>query len=348
MKKTTFYILTILLLQSINSFSQENFERKNLNDKYSWNNSTKNERNEYYFGIKPINSSKSEFHFRYEKSSQIIDLYSENGIDFKGQVVNLIQENKTVKTDYGKDSRAFNYLFEKVEIANSKATKAGQLILNQKSYSIPTDSLINNWSFGWTDCGAIKFDYKVKTNIYRKSYTCAKNQNDSLEYVSKIKKLTDSLNQILDLKKSYDNFSSKLPKGKSYTIDGWINMYIMTEKQNEGWKKTKPIRDYKKSIKDTIDNYLEQKLNELIPNSTELDCFDEYRLTFSKNGKLKKMKVDMGFWERMFDKDYKKCKGILRKAFKEIKIDFVDPKYEFYRNLSFGQKDIYIYDPTIY
>jgi phosphoribosylaminoimidazole-succinocarboxamide synthase len=60
------------------------------------------------------------------------------------------------------------------------------------------------------------------------------------------------------------------------------------------------------------------------------------------------MKVDMGFWERLSDKDYKKCKRVLKKAFREIKIDFVDPKYEFSRELSFGQKGIYIYDRMIY
>lgn len=335
-------------MTSISSFSQQEFERKKLNDKYSWNNSTQDERNEYYFGIKPVKSSKSEYHFRYKKSNQIIDLQSENGINFKGQIINLIQENKEVKTDYGKDSRAFNYIFERKEIPSSEASKAGQLILNQKSYSIPTDSLINNWSFSWMDCGAIKFDYKVKTNFYQKTYTCARNQKDSLEFVIEIKKLTDSLSQILELKKSYDDFNSRLPKGKYYTIGGWIIMYIMTEKQSEGWRNGKPIRDYKKSIKDTIDNYLELKLNELIPNSTELNCYDDYSLTFSKKGKLKSMKVNMGFLERMFDNDYKKCRRILKKAFRKIKIDFIDPKYEFYRNLRFGQKEIYIYDPTVY
>ena len=79
-----------------------------------------------------------------------------------------------------------------------------------------------------------------------------------------------------------------------------------------------------------------------------MDCYDSYYLTFSRNGKLKKVTVNMGFWERIFDKDYKKCKRIIKKAFKEIRIDFVDPKYEFYRKLSFGDQGINIYDPTIY
>jgi hypothetical protein len=348
LKKTTFYISTILLLISFSSFSQQGFERKNLNDDYNWNNSTKDERNQYYFDVEPIVSSKSKYHFRYEKSSQIVDLYSNDGIDFNGQIVNYIQEKKEVKTDYGKELRAFNYLSEKSEISKIEASKAGRLILDEKSFSIPTDSLIPNWSFGWTDCGAINFDYKVNGDFYRKRYVCAKNQRDSLKYVVRIKKLTDTISQITGLKDSYDKFSYKLPKGKSYVIDGWITMYKMSDEQIAYRKETEPIRDYQKSIKDTIDNYLEFELNRLIPNSAELDCFDDYRLTFNKNGSLKSMKVNMGFWERMFDKDYKKCRRVLKKTFKEIRIDFVDPKYIFYRGLSFGGKEIYITDPTLY
>ena len=303
MKNTTFYILSFLLFSSISLFSQEKFERTNLDEKYYWNNSTQNERNKYYFGIDSISSSKSEYHFRYEKSSQIIDLKSDNGVDFTGQITNIIQENKEIKTHYGESSRAYNYLFEKKEITVSNASKAGRFILNQNFYSIPTDSLIKNWKFGWFDCSEIKFDFKVNEKLYQKNYTCLKNQNDSVEFVIEINKLTDNLNQILDLKNSYDNFKDRLPKGKSYTINGSVIMYIMTASQSEGWKNGKPIRDYKKSIKVTIDNYLEKRLNELIPNSAELKCYDDFSLTFTRKGKLKSIKVDMKFWERIFDKD---------------------------------------------
>jgi len=324
------------------------FERKNLNDKYSWNNSTQYERNEYYFGLESINSSKSKYHFRYEKSSQIIDLYSENGINFKGQIINYIQENKEIKTEYGRESKAYNYLFEVSKIREDNASKSGQLIIKEQSYSIPTDSLIANWNFGWLDCGSIRFEYKIKSKIHRKIYTCPQNQLDSIKFVTEVKTLKDTIALILNLNKSKDSFQNKIPKGKSYTIDGWINMYKLTDKQIAYRKETEPIRDYQKSIKDTIDNYLERELNRLIPNSTDLDCFDDYRLTFKKNGRLKSMKVDMGFWERIFDKDYQKCRKILKKSFRNITIDFVDPKYVFYRNLSFGGKEIYITDQTLY
>ena len=330
------------------SFSQDNLTRKDLNEDIGSTYLTEFNQAEYYFDLLPLENSKYAFHFRYIKSGQIIDLLSENNEDFSGQIVNFIQETKEVKTEYGYNTEPINYIFNKVKIADTSATKIGQYILKEKTNEIPTDSLIPKWNFNWLDCGAIKFKYKVADKISNQTYTCAQNQNDSIAYVVDIKNLNDMLSNDLELKSSFDNFTNNLPKGASYKIDGWITMFKLSKKQLEWRKKNKPIRDYLKTVKDTIDNYLEFELNRLIPNSAELDCFDEYRLTFNKNGRLKSMKVDMGFWERMFDKDYQKCRRILKKAFKEIKIDFTDPKYMFYRDLSFGGKEIYITDPTLY
>ena len=342
-------VLTFLaLFATLQATSQNKFQRINLNDKLSWNNSTRDARNEYYFGLKSVSTSKNQYHFRYQNSNQIIDLYSDNGVNFKGKIINTAQENREIKTNYGTDSKAFNYIYETEEIQKSAATKAGKFILSTESYSIPTDSLIKNWNFNWLDCSGIDIDYKVKSKLFTKSYSCPWNQKDSTNYVIELKTLMDTLNEFLNVKNSYSQFKNRLPKGKSYTVNGWINMYVMTDKEHEAWKKSEPIRNFQKSIKDTIDNYLEMELNRLIPNSTELKCYDEYRLTFSKNGRLKKMDVDLGFWEKFTDKDYKACKRILKRAFRKIRIDFIDPKYTFQRDLVFGQKEIYIADPTIY
>lgn len=341
-------LILFCLLINIKAISQSQLQKKNLNDEYSWNKSTQEERNEYYFGVKPINLSIEKYHFRYVKYGQIVELRSENGIEFSGQLINEITESKPIKTEYGSDSKPTNYVFEFVELDKINSSKIGQLILNEKIYQIPTDTLIDNWNFNWLHCGSINFYYKTENNISSKTYTCPWNQNDTIKKAKSIKNIDNKLNEVFKLKEKYSEFTSKLEKGKSYSKDGYIQMYLMTEKESQGWKNGKPIRDYKKSIKDTIDNYLEFKLNKLIPNSTELNCYDDYSLTFSKKGKLKKMKVDMGFWEKLSDKEYKKCKRILKKVFKEIKIEFVDPKYEFYRELSFGKKGIYIYDPTVY
>lgn len=322
--------------------------RKNLNEEIGSTYLTEFNQAVFYFDLLPLENSAYNFHFRYIKSGQIIDLYSKDKLSFSGQIINFIQETKEVKTEYRYNAEPINYVFNKLQIADTSATKLGKYILKEKTNEIPTDSLISKWNFNWLDCGAIKFKYKLVDKISNQTYTCAQNQNDSIAYVVDIKNLKDMLSNDLELKSSFDNFTNELPKGASYKIDGWITMFKLSEKQLEWREKNKPMRDYLKTVKDTIDNYLEFELNRLIPNSAELDCFDDYRLTFNKNGRLKSMKVDMGFWERMFDKDYQKCRRILKKAFRKIKIDFIDPKYVFYRDLSFGGKEIYITDPTLY
>lgn len=329
-------------------FGQSNLRKIDLNENYSWMNHSEEEINEYYFGLKLINNSKNKYHFRYIKTGQIIDITSNDGIEFSGQLINETTEYKSIKTEYGNDSKANNYVYEIKELNKTISKKVGQYIIKQKIYSIPTDSLIINWNFNWLDCSGISLNYKVNDRINLTSYTCPWNQMDTLKYVLQIKRTYKYINQTLDLENEYSKFTSKLEKGKSYSKDSYMMMYILTDKENELIKKGKPQRDYLKSIKDSIDDYLEKELNRLIPNLTELNCYDDYHLIFSKKGKLKSMKVDMGFWERLSDKDYKKCRKILKKVFREIKIDFIDSKYDFYRELSFGQKEIYIYDPTIY
>ena len=158
-------LIIFFVLLSIEGKSQSQFERKDLNENIGSTYLTEYKQAEYYFDLVPLENSKYNFHFRYIKSVQIIDLYKENNGNFSGQITNFIQETKEVKTDYGYNSKPINYVFNKIKIAETKALKLGQYILNTKSNEIPTDSLISNWNFNWLDCGAIKFKYKVKDKI---------------------------------------------------------------------------------------------------------------------------------------------------------------------------------------
>ena len=231
--------------------------RKNLNEEIGSTYLTKFNQAEFYFDLLPLENSEYNFHFRYIKSGQVIDLYSKDKLSFSGQIINFIQETKEVKTEYGYNAEPINYVFNKVKIAHTSATKLGKYILKEKTNEIPTDSLISKWNFNWLDCGALKFKYKLADKISNQTYTCAQNQNDSIAYVVDIKNLKDMLSNDLELKSSFDNFTNELPKGASYKIDDWITMFKLSDKQLEWREKNKPMRDYLKTVKDTIDNYLE-------------------------------------------------------------------------------------------
>jgi hypothetical protein len=137
-------------------------------------------------------------------------------------------------------------------------------------------------------------------------------------------------------------------------------MYLFTVKQEEALRKDQPRRNYLKSIKGTIDSYINSKLDsmEKSKSSTDLSCFEEYHLTFRKNGTLKKiwthpihkMKLMDGLSFYFEDRiDRRRCKRKIREIFKEISLKNFDLQFELYRTFDFTSNyGWYVYDNTIY
>ncbi len=328
--KYTIFIFAIIL--NINLFSQNNLLTSDL---------------DFDFNQSIIQNSESRIHIRFIKDCQIVDLQSNNGRDFTGTLINKIIELKKVKTDYGKDLGSDKYVYEILKLKDKSVSKIGTLLLAEKVFDIPTDTLIIDWNFNWLDCGSIYFNFKIDNSFSSTEYTCPWNQDDSVIYVKKVKNTYDNITAILDLKSKFSDFKNKLEKGKYYSNGFWTT-YVMTDKQSKRWEDNKPQRDYLYSIKDTISNYLNIRLNELIKNPADLDCFDEYYLIFAKNGELKKVSVVETDFDRESKKEFKKCKRFIQTTFEKIKIDFVDPKYEFTRKIGFWNDKVNVYDPTRY
>jgi hypothetical protein len=356
MKKKTLLILSILI--GLNSYSQNELQSVRLSDDYSWRNHSQSELDEFYFNIEPLKNSIYKYHFRHQRDGQIIDVYSENGENFSGELINSITKYKDIRTDYGKDSKADGYIFENIKLNNDSATKVSKLILNQIFYSIPTDTLIAGWDFGWLDCGAISFSFKIKNEFWFSEYTCHWQQNDSINYVPDIKSIYDTISQIFDLQTKYSEFESNLEKGKTYSKNGFVMMYVMTEKQSSEFHKSKSQREYLKSIKDTINTYLKSEIAKHKIQFNGIDCFEEYQLIFNKNGRLEKVKVSDNDKPKLSDgldfyfedkSEIRKCKKLIKQIFKEIDLSSLNLKYKIYRTLSFGnENEVQLRDNTIY
>lgn len=356
MKKTTLLILTILIV--LNSYSQDELHSVKLSDEYSWRSHSQSELNEFYYKVEPITNSMYKYHFRHQRDGQIIDIYSDNGIVFSGELINSITQYKDIKTDYGTDSKADSYIYESVQLNTDSATKIGKMILNQKFYSTPTDTLIAGWNFNWLDCGAISFSFKIQNVFQYSEYTCHWHQHDSINYITTIKTMYDTIGQMLDLQTKYTEFTSKLEKGKTYSKNGSVMMYIMTERQSLAFQKSKPQREYLKSIKDTVDIYLKSEIAKQEIQLNEIDCFENYHLIFNKNGKLNKVEVSDYDKPKLSDgldfyfedkREIRKCKKIIKRIFKEIDLSSFNLKYTIYRTLSFGlENDVQLRDNTIY
>ncbi|KXX71149.1 hypothetical protein AVL50_09970 [Flammeovirga sp. SJP92] len=329
-----------------------------LSDEYSWRSHSQSELNEFYFEVEPIKNSVYKYHFRHQRDGQIIDIYSDNGKVFSGELINSIIQYKDIKTDYGTGSKANSYIYQSIQLNTDSATKVGAMILNQKFYSTPTDTLIAGWNFGWLDCGSISFSFKVQNNFKVSEYTCHRLQNDSINYVTSIKTMYDTIGQILDLQNKYSEFEPKLDKGKTYSKNGFVMMYIMSEKQSLAFQKSKPQREYLKSIKDTVDTYLKAEIVKQKIEFSEIDCIEDYQLTFNKNGKLKDVKVsnydkpklsdglDFYFEEK---REIRKCKKLIKQIFKEIDMSSFNMKFKIYRTLSFGlENEAQLSDNMIY
>ena len=82
-KKPVNLKLTIIsILICANLIGQNSLKKVDLNENYTFEKYSQEELNEYYFGIKPIKFSKIKYHFRFIQYGQIIDLESNNGIEF--------------------------------------------------------------------------------------------------------------------------------------------------------------------------------------------------------------------------------------------------------------------------
>lgn len=327
-------IVLFTLLLSLNLFAQNGLKKIDIDPNFNLANSPYGKLEMYYFKLPEIANSEYKFHFRYIKNSQVVDLFSNDSLSFQGKLLNYIIEKENDKPR--------NYVYQISNLDNNLATKIGKQIFEKKNLDIPTDRLIKNWSYNWFDCGNINLTFKVNNTLFNKNFTCLHNQNDSLEFVNELKKNDLEFNQTLQLEEQFESFKSKLEKGKSYS-NGYWTMYKMTEEQIAGWEIGKPRREYLYSIKDTITNHLEKKLNELVKNVDKLHCYGDFEIVFSKKGQAKRINIS-----EPIDKDDYECKKIIKKALRKIKFDFVDLKYDFTRTINFWDNKINVYDRTIY
>lgn len=346
MKKIALLILSLFI--GFNLYSQNRLQSVRVSEKYSESNHSQSELNEFYFKIKPVENSTYKYHFRHQRDGQIVDIYSDNGTDFSGELINSITKLKRIKRKYGDFFKDDSYIFEKVKLNGESATKIGKLILSQKFYAIPTDTLIPGWKLNGLDCDKISYSFKIDNQFQFSEYICHRAQNDSIHFVPIIKAMYDSISQILDLQTQYSVFESKLEKGNRYSKNGLFMMYIMTDKESERWRKSQPQREYIQSIKDTVDTYLKSEIDKQKIQFDELNSSKEYILFFNKSGKLKKVllsdydkpKLSRGLDFYIKEKrEIRKCKKLIKQIFKEIDLSSFNLKYEIYRTLRFGREN---------
>lgn len=360
--KVTLSTIFFLLLTICVSGQENGLRTKLIDENYSWRNKTAEQLDSFYFDLQPIQTTKFKSHFRISLTGQTIDFYSLDNVKFHGKLTNFITEYITVKSkdsDYDQ-SKKHQYVIEQIDLVQTKVDKFVEGLIKTGQLEIPTDTLISSWQRNFLHCNSLVFQFNIDGKYTKQIFHCPWGQKDSVEFKSIILDNYETLKSTFQLDSLYNSFEAKLPKGKTYSRDGYRMMYKMTDQQSEHWRKSQPHRDFMKSVKDTIDTYLNSELQKQDIKLNGIDCFEDYRLTFGKNGKLKRitlsdydkptLKKSLGLGDYLTDKkEIRKCKRKIKQIFSDIDLSFLKLETEIYRTFSFGlDNKIQLRDDTIY
>lgn len=344
LRKRLISTITIILFFSNALYSQEGKLKIVTEDpRYTWRTHSKSDLDSFYFELPKVNKSHFSTHFRISFTGQIIDLYSNNNSEFKGSLTNIAITNKKLNSSEGQEQKGkTQFIFQVKPIDKQILSQVANHILKSGQDSIPTDTLIKSWNKYFLHCNSIRFEFKINGEYSEQNFHCPWGQNDSLIYKKTIVSNYKYLLKELNLELLYRQFIDELPKGRSYSKDGYMWMYLMTERQLAYYQKIKPHRDYMVSVKDTLNKYLSDTLTKIFSKKGILNCYYQFFLNFSKNGELKKIRTNTTFADLEDRLDYYKCKRKIRKAFKKIRIDFIKPRSSFGKELNFIDNEVII------
>lgn len=290
-------------------------------------------------------------------NGQTIDLFSNDNVHFQGLLTNKITEFASEKITRKRSRNTYNYIFQTTKIDSSLSSSVAKQILGSGQLSVPTDSLIPSWEKWYFYCQTITFQCKLEGKYIAQSFRCPWNQTEATEFAGIVASNHDLLKTKLELEDRYKEFMSLLTGGSEYSRDGYGTWYRKTNEQIEEWVKDQPRRDYLKSMQDTIYHFIESEIAKQQIDLTDVHCFETYHLTFSRNGRLKEIKLfdnakpqlDDGIGYFFEDKqEIRKCRNLIRQIFREIDLSSFDLKYPIQRTFSVWNDEILIGDNTIY
>lgn len=291
---------------------------------------------QYLYARMPrLEDSKYKYHFRYEEFSQILDIYSNDGINFKGQYLNNLMELNT-DAEVRKKNFHDTYFYSYKEVDPAAASKMGQWIIKEKIFAIPSEEDIDGWV--WNIIGGDGFMniYKVNDTITTTRYTCPRCQNDTIQGADVLTKFHSDVKSVLSTKKQFRDFNIRFKGGRYYSAY-MFSWYAPTRKAKRTWIKNKTAREWLAQYEDEIDTRLKKQTE---TNNLILPPEGEYTLYFSKKGKLKKVKPGNMIYdpETVIDTQIAKQIEIM---FKNTDLSDMHLKYDFIKTLRINWNGYY-------
>lgn len=290
-----------------------------------------------------VNCTES-FYFRIWTNGQVLDFWLNENRTYCGLLTNYIYKFwPEIEENSLKEKRPPKILSDQVPLDTLLARKT---INYFKTISfIPSQDSIKGWGFG---SDGVSYCFELLNSRYYsfKTYWTPTAQDSTLIEAKKIQTFVDSVTLLNDLKTEYEKFFATLEPEKHYTIDGHDMIYKFTKEQEKAyqthWEKDRTNREYLESINDTLNNYLSEKLTKILI-SEGFSCTDQFFLEFSSKNDLIRIRTNAKFIKCEDKKNYMACKRKIKKAFRQISLNFVKCQRNYNKELHFFDNKILIY-----
>jgi hypothetical protein len=312
---------------------------KKVNSNFTWKNSSKSQRDSFYFSLIDLRKTNCSTHYRISSNKQKVDIFSIDNVNFQGFVLNYIVEKK--ETDLG-EYQSTKYYFQLIPLDTLISKRIAHKIAVSNLCQIPNDKLIKGWNLDYLHCNNLEFEFWQNHKYISTEYNCLYAQNDTISYKLIIEENINFIENEIKLKQLYDSFKLDLPKGKRYSSDDYRILYIPTNKQNRKYARDKPNRDYMDQVNDTLNKYLGDTLTKIFLTKGEFGCsYVYFQLNFSKNNKIKN--VETQFIKKSKEtEEEKKCRNEILLALRKIQFDFIKPKSDYWKEFYYSNGKVKI------
>ncbi len=239
---------------------------------------------EQYAHLPAVKDSQYKYHFRYDEFSQVADIYSNDGINFKGNYLNNIIELADEGSQKKNSHNIYLYSYKKID--SDAASKMGQWIIKEKIHIIPSEEAIKGWNGNIIGGDCFRYSYKINDSVINARYACPRCQNDTVQGAATLTKFHAEIKSVLATEEQFRDFNIRFKGGKYYS--GYIfSWYAPTKKERKEWIKNKAAREWLA----TYDQEIDARLKEYATKAEQyLPPEGEYTLYFSKEGNLKKIR----------------------------------------------------------
>ncbi len=282
-------------------------------------------------------ASTDTFAFRAWLDGQMVEIRTRDYKTFTGVLTNYVESHEETKSKTPRKKSQTTFI-SRVQIDSAIARKVFELV--KTVISIPSQDSIDGWNRG---LDGITYIFESSTPSYYsfKSYWTPSAQDSSLTEANQILDFIKTLDVLLDMQGAKYKFYETLKPG-AYTLDHWGVMFKPSERQNKKWKKYEPHWNYMETVRDTLNHYLSDTLTKIfLANNISIEP-RQYFLYLSRHNRLKKIRTNYEFFLFSDRLEFARDKRKIRKAFRKIRIHFVQAKRSYGVELNYYDREVLI------